>query len=207
MPDPRLALLAVIVALPAPGCCTLARLFCGPDDSEWVQIDRKTPRAGLKTFMEAVRRDDCRVIYDSLGEELKRRQEIALMEACAAWERLKEEQSGLHLLGTAAVTELYSSTGRAAYQLEVAGYRFRVDLVRQIKWAVFTDLEHAPEISDWEATMSERMTWPVEDGENLVLILPDPVERVPLLTPENIMGIFMGPQWKVDRFEPIEDVS
>ncbi len=82
MPDPRLALLAVILALPAPGCCTLARLFCGPDDSEWVQIDYKTAPAALATFMEAIRRDDCRVIYDSLGEALKRRQDSRPGKSC-----------------------------------------------------------------------------------------------------------------------------
>ena len=99
MPTRQIAILALVLALPASGCCSLARLFCGPDDSEWVQIDYRTPRAGLATFMEAVRRDDCRVIYDSLAETFKQRHSLGLFEGCLFWERLKEAQSGLHLLG------------------------------------------------------------------------------------------------------------
>ena len=127
----QIAILALVLVLPASGCCSLARLFCGPDDSEWVQIDYRTPRAGLATFMEAVRRDDCRVIYDSLAETFKQRHSLGLFEGCVFWERLKEEQSGLHLLGYAEVTEPALLPGRAAYQLEYSGYCFRVELVEQ----------------------------------------------------------------------------
>ncbi len=63
----QIAILALVLALPASGCCSLAQLFCGPDDSEWPQIDFRTPRAGLATFMNAVLKDDCQVIYDSLA--------------------------------------------------------------------------------------------------------------------------------------------
>ena len=110
----RIALLALCLAFPAPGCCTLARLFCGPDDSEWVQISFRTPRGALATFKEAVRRDNCQVVYDSLGEDLKTRMDLGLLEACVAWEKLKDEYTGLHLLGYAEDTELTSSATRAS---------------------------------------------------------------------------------------------
>ncbi len=131
-----------------------------------------------------------------------------MAEACAAWERLKQEQSGLHLLGTATVTERSSSPGRAAYELEVSSYRFRVELVRQMKWAVFTDLDNAPEISDWATSMSEFVKhWPGADGEMIEIALPDPAEYGPIVNLEDVTRISLGPQWKVDRFEPIEDTG
>lgn len=200
----QIAVLALVLVLPAPGCCTLARLFCGPDDSEWVQIDFRTPRAGLATFMEAVRRDDCRVIYDSLAETFKERQSLGLFEGCVFWERLKEGQSGLHLLGYAQVTELESRPRRAAYELEYSGYRFRVELVQQQLWAFFTDLEHTPEISRF-ADISDLVQWPRTDGQSVVIQLPDPADLGPIVELDDVLEISIAREWKVDRFAQVVD--
>ena len=37
------ALAALPLLLAASGCCSLARLFCGPDTSAWLPIDYATP--------------------------------------------------------------------------------------------------------------------------------------------------------------------
>ncbi len=198
------AILALVLALPAPGCCSLAQLFCGPDDSEWVQIDFRTPRAGLATFMEAVLKDDCQVIYDSLAETFKQRQSLGLFEGCVFWERLKEEQSGLHLLGFAEVTELASLPGRAAYQLEYSGYRFRVELVEQQLWTMFTDLENAAEIGRF-AEISDLVQWPQTDGQSVVIQLPDPATIGPIVELEDVQEFRISREWKVNLFAQIAD--
>jgi hypothetical protein len=179
-----------------------------------VQIDFRTPRAGLATFMEAVRRDDCQVIYDTLAETFKQQQSLGLFEGCVFWERLKEEQSGLHLLGYAEVTELESLPGRAAYELEYSGYRFRVELVEQQLWTIFTDLEYAAEIGrfarvfDPVGESEERVgvvQWPVEEGQTIVILLPDPAAIGPVVDLSDVQEIRISREWKVDHFAPIAD--
>jgi hypothetical protein len=155
------------------------------------------------------------VIYDSLGEPFKERNGLGILEACVAWGKLKDEYTGLHLLGYAENTELASSPTRVSYELEVSGYRFRVDLVRQELWTVFTDVERAPELSDWAAFGSMVQRRQVSGREVLVLVIPDPedyarnelaIEDISVDL-ENYQELRIGREWKVDGFAPIEDTD
>lgn len=62
-----LPLAAVALLLPLSGCCSLSRLFCGPDKSPWVPIDYSTPEATVRVLLEAIRRDEPSVVYESLA--------------------------------------------------------------------------------------------------------------------------------------------
>ncbi len=134
MPPRRLvAVLGLLpLALSNSGCCTLARAFCGPDRSEWVSVDRRSPRACLRTFLEALRRDDSRELYFCLSEDFKRRQGIAGMEFHIAYQALKEEIGFLHVAGYAELPAAPSleTDGACSYTLEVEGQRMTVQLVR-----------------------------------------------------------------------------
>ena len=126
-------LLSALLPLPAAGCCNLAMLWCGPDTSQWVSESYDSPEAAVRTFMEAVRRDNPRVICEALSPQYKAQLGIpGCFEAAVAWKRIADQTPGAHLLGTAEVSAPTAlSDGRVGYQLEVAGYRIEV-LARRI---------------------------------------------------------------------------
>lgn len=111
----------------------MARLFCGPDDSRWVQIDFATPQKAVATLLEAIRRDRSDVIADCLGQELKRRYHFGALEFQVAWQQMREQITGLHLLGYAEVgAPVAPPTATAAtFVVEASGHRIQIDLVRE----------------------------------------------------------------------------
>ncbi len=125
--------LALALALPSSGCCSLARWWCGPDRSHWVSVAYDTPEQALDTFREAVKRDRPKEIYESLSDSFKKEHRLqGSLEAAVAWERLKERFSGLHLLGDAEVIDREQVTpDRVRCTLAVMGHRFHLDLVLQ----------------------------------------------------------------------------
>lgn len=131
------ALLAVFL-LHLSGCCTMARLFCGPDQSPWVQVSHATPAATLATFLEGIRRDDRDRVYDCLAQSYLRTHGLDRLVANAAWQRLHDEVPGLHLLGYATVpaAPLRQQDGGCTYAIEVEGKVLTIDLVRQSYWEV-----------------------------------------------------------------------
>ena len=135
---------------------------------------------------------------------------MGLLEASVAWERLKDEITGLHLLGTATVTPLDSAANRPTYELEVSGYRFRVELVPQARWTVYTDLENAPEIGDFARFPDMIQYRGVEDPRGdrrvLVAVLPDPesITTFPVDI-DRFQAVTISREWKVHLFEPIPD--
>lgn len=127
---------AGLLAMPLGGCCTMARFFCGPDTSPWVPIAYDSAEATLRTFLEAVRRNQPSVVYGCLSPGFKRQHGLDGLLVQAAWERLEAQVPGLHLLGYAEVPKepQQRQDGGVSYELVVEGQALRIDLVRQSYW-------------------------------------------------------------------------
>ena len=78
---PRLLALALLAApiATSSGCCTMARLFCGPDRTPWISIDFRSPEHTTRTLLEALRRDDAEVVYACLSDAYRRRLRVDQM--------------------------------------------------------------------------------------------------------------------------------
>lgn len=126
-----------LLALPLQSCCSLARLFCGPDKSEWVSARFDTPELTVRTFLEALRRDDPSVIYDCLSDPLRAHLGIDKGTTKMIWPKLRDEVPGLHLAGYATVPQsTRPGKDRAMVDLEVEGRLLPIELVRQCHWEV-----------------------------------------------------------------------
>jgi len=130
----RALVLALLAALcvPCQGCCTLARLFCGPDKSPWVPISYDTPEATRRTCLEAIRRDGPTEVYHCLAPSYIRAQGLDNLQMTAGWERLREQVPNLHMAGYAEVpaAPTQRADGGVTYELDLYGKTLRVDLVR-----------------------------------------------------------------------------
>ena len=119
------------------GCCAISEYFCGPDQSRWVSVSYRTHEEALATLMEAMRRDDPDVIYQSLSQEFVQAYGLDSLSFEKAWEVIRERVPGVHLLGNATVEgpERLGSD-RARYVLSRAGYEVEVVLVRKSFWEI-----------------------------------------------------------------------
>ena len=135
----HLSLLTVLALLPAnSGCCSLSRIFCGPDQSEWVSVSYDSPEATLATLLEAVRRENPTQVYFCLSRSYLRELGGDGLAMNLVYPRMLDQFSYLHLLGYAKIPPQPSSTspGAATYDLVVQGQKLRIDLVRQTYWVV-----------------------------------------------------------------------
>ena len=187
------------------GCCTMARLFCGPDGSKWVSERFDTPLTALATFQESLRRADRQTLLRCLSESFKERMGgLGTLEIEIAWRRLSDQIPGIHLLGTAEVEgPRVLADGRIAYVLRVAGRALSVTLTRQTYWEVRWVEGTAPDdpIEDGAYGALE----PVAEvrpgaggGVHIVVDLP-PVSGPTGLQDLTFAGI--GAQWKVDAID------
>lgn len=134
-PSTAATALALLCTLPLGGCCSLARLFCGPDRSPWVQIDHSTPQATVQTLVEAIRRDAPDVVYDCLAATYRERLRLDSSAMAVAWQQLKAAVPGLHLAGYAEVqAPVRADTDTAEFVLKVEGRPLRVRLAREAQW-------------------------------------------------------------------------
>ena len=130
-----LSLLSLLV--PTAGCCSLARLFCGPDDSEWVSVAFDTPKKATKTLLEALRRADSDRIYLSLSDRFRKRLDVDALTTHLVLEKLREQNPGLHLAGYAEVPEpTMRGSDEAEVAIDVEGTRLELRLRRQASWQV-----------------------------------------------------------------------
>ena len=139
MPPMRvLASVAVVaLSLPMTGCCSLARLFCGPDRSDWISVDYRTPELAVRTLLEAFRRDDPQIVYLSISNGFRKRLGVDALTAELAWPKIREQNPGLHLAGYAEVpTPTLRGLDRADVVLDIEGNRVELRLVRQSYWEV-----------------------------------------------------------------------
>ncbi|MCR9245480.1 MAG: hypothetical protein NXI31_10640 [bacterium] len=127
-----LALLALAPGLTLSGCCTMARLFCGPDKSGWVQESYETPKKTVATLLEAIKRDEPGVIYRCLSAGFRRANKLDSVSGAVGWQLLREQTPGLHLAGYAEITEpVRIADNGATFELDVEGRTLRIDLVRE----------------------------------------------------------------------------
>jgi hypothetical protein len=132
-------LVLAATALPLTGCCSLARLFCGPDRSPWVSVDFQSPELAVRTFLEALRRDNATVAYECLSESFRTRLGIDESMTRLIWPKIREQNPGLHLAGyadVAAPTIDPKNPDRAGVLLNVEGTEIGLNLVRQFHWEV-----------------------------------------------------------------------
>jgi len=118
--------------LPLSGCCSLARLFCGPDTSPWISERYDTPTNTVATFFEAIRRDAPDVIGQCLAESFRKQNQLDSLTVQLAWQSLCDQNPGLHLAGYAQVPKPTQWTiSGAVFDVEVQGIKMRLELVRE----------------------------------------------------------------------------
>lgn len=130
------SLVAVLVlTLPQASCCTMARLFCGPDRTAWVPIDFETPEHAVRTMLEALRRDEPEVLYQCLSQDYRRRKGLDSAAVAVAWDQIRKDNPALHLAGYATVpTAVLQDADHATMHLDVEGHALDVGLVRESRW-------------------------------------------------------------------------
>ncbi len=136
-PSRLAAVLVLALCSTTSGCCSLARLFCGPDRTPWISVDFGAPEATVRTLLEALRRDDPETVYFCLSNDFRARLGVDAMTAQLAWPRIREQNPGLHLAGYADVPEpTRRGLDRAAFLLDVEGTAVEVALVRESYYLV-----------------------------------------------------------------------
>ena len=196
------AALTLALLLPVGGCCSLARLFCGPDRTPWVSIDYTTHAAALATFMEAVRRDRPDVLFDSLSRDFRQAQGIpGKAEMAVVWEKLQQQITGLHMIGYAEVSApARLSPTRVRYVLTVAGHSIGVELVRLPYWNVAYEYEGERRDHGRYAPLAPVLRVAQDEQTSLRLTLDD----LPLaIDEESVIQVQAGQEWKIDRVEQI----
>ena len=133
----RPASIPLVLALLLPGgCCSMARLFCGPDRSPWISIDYATPEAAVRTFLEALRRDEPTVVYQAISRAFREHLELDQATLLLAWPQVKAKNPYLHVAGYAEVPPAARNGDFAQLELSIEGRRLRVEVLRQKKWEV-----------------------------------------------------------------------
>jgi hypothetical protein len=216
------AILSSAPFLAATGCCSLAGLVCGPDRSDWVQKDFRTPEAALATVREALRRDARLALFESLSESFRARYGLAgSLELEVAIERLQDEVPGLHLLGRSKVEAIASAgadPNRAAFELRVAGRNFRADFVRQAYWELSWRDGEGRRLRDGEfvargalarSFLADVAVDDVDESWSVwpMARTPRPVRKAPEVPPDvdNLERFAIGYEWKLDDLAPVED--
>ena len=128
---------AIALWVPASGCCSFARFFCGPDRTPWVSVDYTTPELAVRTLLEALRRDEPEIVYFSLSDAYRNRLGVDQATMALAWTKVREQNPGLHVAGYAEVPGAKRlDPDRALLQLTIEGNRVDIEVVRQGRWEV-----------------------------------------------------------------------
>jgi hypothetical protein len=197
-----------LITLPPSGCCDLAGLLCGPDRSRWVPVSYDTPGEALATFLEAVRRDQARILCEALSEDFRQRLGLpGCLEGALAWDKLRDRMPGVHLLGAAEPAAPFAVTpSRSCYLLEVAGRELVVVLRRYafvgVRYTVDGVLEpqerYVESLADFVLLGGEELdrTVDLRIGE---LDLPNDLRG------EDIAAVVASHYWKVDDLLEVTD--
>jgi len=185
------------------GCCSLARLFCGPDRTPWIWPDFQTPEKTVRTALEALRRDDPEAFYLCLSNGYRNRTGLDMVTTIVVF---RQQNPGLHLAGYAevpAATRL--SADRAELVLDVEGHVFDVRLVRESLWEVDYERPNGTlgdfgrPIGSWHGIA--RVEAGTGDADESVLTIQpltfghDGLDEVPL---EHITRAAVERRWKID---------
>ncbi len=207
----QLLLCTLAAAMPLPGCCSLARLFCGPDRTPWISVDFATPEAAARTLLEAVRRDEPEIVYRSMSHAYRDRLGLDQAGAVLAWQKIRADNPGLHVAGYAEVpAAIPVGDDRARILLSIEGQRVELEVVRQRKWEVRwrrssgTAAEPGGNLPSFEARAAIAEN---DDGRTATLRLEPFVlpfgSEAPTLAAIEFAGLVA--EWKVDRIAMLVD--
>ena len=206
----RVLTLAMLASLS--GCCSMARLFCGPDKSEWVPIAYDSPGATVATFLEAIRRDEPGVVYGCLSDAFRKEHDLDGIVVTAAWDKLREQTPGLHLLGYAKAPKepARATANSASFAIEAEGVIVRIDLVRESFWELRylgadgkpreTSTRLDPSQADAMLRTSEAEPDPIDDLPQSNVSIHPRVTVHPgtaALRPGSIERLGIGREWKI----------
>ncbi len=166
----------------------------------------------MATFLEAVRRDRPDVVYGCLSESLCKERGLDGMVMAAAWDRLREQTPGLHLLGFATVPlqAVQKGAGICVYEIQAEDTRLTFELVRENYW----ELRYA----GTDGRVRESSTR-LDEASYQALVLaepaaPDPIDDLPqtrvglaqrttvhpgvhALSQSGVEGLGLGREWKI----------
>jgi hypothetical protein len=202
---------ALVAALPLGGCCSFARFFCGPDRTPWISVDYTSPEDAVRTMLEALRRDDPDIVYESLSDGYRQRHGLDLMSVQVFWERFRDANPGLHVAGYAKVpTAERPAADRAVVRLEIEGHRLEVQLVRQDSWLVRYARPQVPggeptppgkashRIESFAGFVRVEADGDPEDEQSRVLVAPLRVRHAGVeLTTDAIEAVALQRVWKI----------
>jgi hypothetical protein len=192
------------------GCCSLARLFCGPDRTPWIWPDFETPEKTVRTALEALRRDDPEAFYVCLSNGYRDRTGLDMLTTMVVFQ---QQNPGLHLAGYAEVPEATRvSADRAEMVLDVEGHVFDVRLVRDSLWEVRYERPNGTlgdfgrPIGSWPGIARVVARDDPERDESVLTIQPLTfghfgLDEVPL---EHITRFTVERRWKIDAVTPRE---
>lgn len=195
------------MVLPLSGCCSLARLFCGPDRSPWISVDYSTPELAVRTLLEAIRRDEPEIVYQSLSSDYRQRLQVDQITMLLAWPRLRDANPGLHVAGYATVPPARRlSPDRAEILLAIEGTPFEVQLRRErrqeMRWTRPNGTPAEPSRSVTTFVGAITLEPDEEHDRTLVtlapLALPGSIANPP---PDEIEFLGIEAKWKVDLLQ------
>lgn len=212
MPGLRAAApIALLVAalLPAHGCCSLCRAWCGPDETPWFDPGLESPDQAVRTLLEAVRRERLEVLFASMTPGLKRAMGLpTVVEQGVLRERLDEEAPYLFMVGYASPGNASFSEGgeRASYDLDVEGRAARLGFVRVALRRIALDV---PLLQDDPVVIEDILpegsfadSFRVDPGprgglviNGLPVALPDGLQ----VGPDQILAVEYRYEWRLDQ--------
>lgn len=209
----RVAMYAVLLGCgPASGCCTMARLFCGPDRTPWVPVDFTRPERTVRTLLEALRRDDPEIVYLALSNDFRRRLGVDANTTKLAWPKIREQNPGLHLAGYADVpAATRRDPNHASVVLDVEGQEVAIELFRESYWQVRYERpgkdpgtygppgEHGGPLQTFEGWARIEAVDDADEDASRITIQPLQFEHpgfgsIPL---ENIDAVGLDRRWKI----------
>jgi hypothetical protein len=214
MPHRVRTLLPLLLAVPLSSglssCCDLASLWCGPDRSRWVDRTFRTPESAVDTFLESARRDDAETAWRCLSRGFKERSGLTnRIAAEVAWQKLREDNPALHLLGDAQRTgTTMVNPDRARVALTVHGRALEIELVRfPFVFLAYRDPEDGATIPTSKVlpgSLASVLRLPdgeTRDDVQISFRLEDLPEG---LDPADVELASAGHEWRIDQVTPRE---
>ncbi|MGC6486204.1 MAG: hypothetical protein ACON4Z_01035 [Planctomycetota bacterium] len=217
----RTAALLSLAILPLQGCCSVARAWCGPDETPWVSVDFRTPELATRTLLEALRRDDPGVVYDALADDLREQLGLDGLTVELAWPKIRAQYPYLHVAGYAAVPPAATAPDGASARVVVTleGRRLALELVRQTYWelryrrpgaelsAAQRDARVGRRITSPEEVVTVELDLEADDDRSLVALRPQVVAHfgVDEIPAANVDSVAVFHAWKVRRLSLLAD--
>ena len=186
------------------GCCGLYyALGCAPEQ-RLAKITYDSPEECLKTFLAAIGSGDTKTIYESLGEDFKKRNGLNGLGFEIAWQRLKKDSPWIQGAGKAQIRKIQQgNNGSQIFLLEAFGQKFRIEVARYGFWEVGRRIPpeepgETEEISvSGEYVQEPTKIWAVPDPEKgrVVAVLQN--EELENLRPQDIAFLRLGWTWRV----------